>query len=105
MADDHGQTLALGRGLALHIDELRGVRHGIENDHELRWKLEREERPLTRAKLDHLKDDLRHALLKIVRKISPRTPENLAVILEGRQPVRIMGGDPADPWAHREGHL
>ena len=52
LVEDDGQRLALLRRLALHVDELRRMRDRIEDDDELRWQLQREDRLLARRQIE-----------------------------------------------------
>ena len=53
----HREVLAFLRRLTLYVDKLRRVCHRIEDNHELRWKMEGQERLLAGTELDQLKDD------------------------------------------------
>ena len=84
-ADHHREGLPLTRRLALHVDELRGVRHRIEHDDELRGQRERKQCLLAGRQLDHFERDiLEHLLEGCLGQVHARAPEDLPVILGGR---------------------
>ena len=58
LVEDHRQVLPLARRLALDVDELRRMRHRIEDDDELGRQLQRQERLLAGRQLDRVEGDL-----------------------------------------------
>ena len=99
------EALALARRLALHVEELRRVRHRVEDDHELRRQLQRQDGLLAGRQLDRLERDLLDQPLEILGQIDARAPEDLAKVLREGKPVGVVRRDPAHPGADREGHL
>ncbi len=78
---------------------------GIEDDHECRRQLQRDERLFAGRQLDQFEDDFLDQLLEIVRDIDARTPEHLTKILVEWQFVGVVRRDPADPPVDRKRHL
>jgi hypothetical protein len=100
------QRLPLARRLALHLDELRGVRHRIDNDHEFRGERQRQQRLLAGRQLDQLERDfLHHPFEGVFGQVDARAPEYLAAILRGREPVWLVRGDRTHARTHRERHF
>src|ERR1700732_4660437 len=92
--------------LALNIDELRGMRHRLEHDDELRRQLQRQHRLFMRWPFDciqHYVVGQRRERFPV--EIDAGTPEDLLEIFPERQRVGIMRRDPPDPGTDREGNL
>src|SRR6202040_1481539 len=105
LVEDEREVLALPRRLALDLQELSRVRHRVEDDHQLRRQLQREESPLAGRKLDRVEGELLDHPIEVVRKIDRRTPEYLPKVLPQRKLVRRMRLDPAPPPIDQKGHL
>ena len=103
---DQRKLLALPGRLALHVDELRGMRHRLEHDDELRRQLQRQHRLFAGRQLQRIE---RHLVgqrgERLLVEIDARAPEHLLVIFPQRQRVGIMRGDAPDPRADGEGDL
>ena len=105
IVEDQRQRLALARRLALDVDELRAVGHRIERDDEIVGQLHRQHRALARRQLDRIDGEVGEALVQRFRQIDARAPENLPVIFDLGQRIRIVAGDAPHPRADREGNL
>ena len=106
LVEDQRQILALARRLAFHVDEMRGVRHRLEHDHELGRQLQRHQRLLAGRQLDRIdRDLLEHLFQSGLRQVDARAPEYLAEIFPDRQRMRIVRRDPAHARADGEGDL
>src|SRR4051812_44976779 len=105
VVDDERHRLALARWLALDINELRRVGDRVEDDHELRGQLKRQDRLISGRQLDRIEYNVVHQLLEVRGQIDARAPEYLAAILGHGQTVGVVRLDPAYPWADRKRHL
>src|SRR5713101_265069 len=90
------------RRFALHVEELRGMGHRLEHDHELLRQLQRQRGALAWWQLDRIEHDLCEDALEILRQVEAGAPKNLSLIFPHRPAVRIVRGDPANARVHRE---
>ena len=106
LVEDHRQALPLAGRLALDVDEVRGVRHRLEHDDELRRQLQRHRGLFAGRQLDGIERDLLDQLVEAgLGQIDPGAPEDLPEVFHDRQQVRIVRRDAAHPRAHRERDL
>src|SRR6478609_4425830 len=103
--DHHRDELAIAGRLAVHLDELRRVRHRVEDDHELGRKLKRQECLLAWFKLDHLQNRAGKPVLHVFGQLHAGTEEDLSVVFERGQSIGIMSRDAAHARADSEGYL
>ena len=103
---DQRQVLALAGWLALDLDELRGVRHRLKDDHEFRRQLQRQDRLVPRRQLDGIETEpLAGRVELLVGQIDVGAPEDLAMIFPDRQFLGSVGRNLAHARAYGEGHL
>src|SRR5260221_13512911 len=69
LVEDDRQILPLAGRLSLHVDELRRVRHRLEQDQELRRKLERQLPLLPGGVFEGVEGDLLGQLFEIIREV------------------------------------
>ena len=103
--DGERESLTLAGRLALDIEELGRVRDWVEDDHELRRQLQRQNGLLAGRELDGLERDLVDQPRKIFWKINPGPPKDLPAIFRKVKPVGIVRRYPAHPGIDRERHL
>lgn len=98
--------MTLARRFALHVDEMRRMGHRLEHDHEFCRQLQGQKRPLARRQFDLLQGEVvDHLLQGVSGQIGARALEDLTKILDRRQRVRVVRGDPAHSRIDREGDL
>ena len=103
---DQRERLALLGRLALDVDEMRRMRHRLENDLERGRQLHRDLAFLARAQLDRIDRYLiQYCFETGFGQVDSRAPEGLAEVFQQRQRVRIVGRNPPHARAHGEGHL
>ena len=96
--DGERERLTLTGRLALHIEELGRVRHRVEDDHELRRQLQRQNRLFAGRELDGLERDLVDQPREILGQINPGTPEDLTKILREVEGDRDHAPLLCEPW-------
>ncbi len=99
------KVLSLAGRFALDVEKLGPVRHRVDQDHEFRRQLQRQQRLSARRQLDRFEEDILEQFLEIIRDIDARAPEHLTEILAERQFVRVVRRDPAHPATDRERHF
>jgi len=57
LVEYHGKVLALARRVALDVEKLRRMRHGVEQNAELRRQVQGQDRLLSRRELDRVDHD------------------------------------------------
>ena len=70
LVKDEREALAFARRLALDVEELRCMRHRVEEDREFRRQMQRKLGLLTRRELDRVERHFRDQPIEVVRKIN-----------------------------------
>ena len=106
LVEDQRQVLPLLGRLALDVDEMREMRHRLEQDDEVGRQRQRQLRLLARADLHRVDGELLHLLDEVLLgQIDAGAPEDLPEVFPHRQQMRIVRRDPAHARAHGEGDL
>ncbi|MEY9531707.1 hypothetical protein ABIA19_001497 [Sinorhizobium fredii] len=104
--EDEGKVPPLPGRLAADVEELRRMRHWLEDDDELGRKLQRDDRLFARRQFQRFNNELVELFFVIVlRQVDAGAPIHLAEIFDRRHFMRVMRLDVAYPRAYRERHL